>query len=920
MLVIVGLADSSWAQEIVVSGDVLTDPDTGVGTKPNPWNAGYVIYVGASGQGALSISGGAIVTLGTDNPTGSFKHSRIGLFPGSVGDVIVTGPGSTFNFGNLLTIGEEGTGSLTIEDGARVINDGIALDGSAPRSAIGFGTDAIGVVRVSDPGSLWDTGQRLSVGQNGTATLEISDGGTVQSSVAIAIGRLPDGDGTVTVHGTNAVLDAGQNLFVGLGGTGSLTIADGGSVFSSGLTEIGGGEGVASQGILPGAGTGTVNVTGSTLAAGNVLNVGSRGNGTLAVGDGAVVSSGSIGIAVQPAAIGTINLEVGGALQTNSIAFGQGTGTINLNGGTLQGDSIAFGQGTGTINFDHIQNAYVFSPSMSGAGSLNMVSGTTILTGDSSAFTGNTHAIGGDLIVNGTLGGVIDVGSGRLLGGIGTVGSTTVSNGGVLSPGNSIGTITVDGDLTFNPGSIYLLEVDPAGNNDKTLVSGVATLDGRVEVIASAGTWRVQTDYTILSAAGGLNGTQFLDVASNLQFLDEFLTYDPNNVILTLRRNDIVISDLAKTPNQLSAAWSIDDFMAKDPDGDHPLVGNLLGLDTATAPVTIAQLPGEIHVSVASVLLDDSRFIRDAENNRLRAAFGNVAAVPMPVLAYGPDGAEPGTAATDRFALWGQGFGSWADWNSNDSVPGVDRSLGGFLIGGDAPIGDHTRFGILAGYSHTSIDESGLGASASVDNIHLGIYGGAQFGALSLRSGASYTWHDISTDRLVQFTGSQERLTADYDGGTAQVFGELGYRIKAGSVELEPFANLAYANLHLDGFSETGGTAALSGSSSNTDMTFSTLGLRASTPLSFGSAEATLHGMLGWRHAFGDVTPMSRLSFTGMDVFEISGLPIARDAALLEVGFDVDLAPATTFSLSYQGQIASEVQDHGFRADLTVRF
>ncbi|UXN63233.1 autotransporter domain-containing protein [Phyllobacterium sp. A18/5-2] len=903
ILLTIGLAevrDNAIAQEVVVSGDVLTDPDAGVGVKPNPWNAGYVLYVGASQQGALSISNGGIVFLGTDNPTGSFKHSRIGVFSGSVGDVIVTGEGSTFNFGNLLVVGESGTGSLTIENGARVVNDGIAIDGSVPRSAIGLSPGGIGVVRVAGTDSFWAPGERLLVGQGGTGTLGIAAGGTVQSSVAVAIGRLAGGDGTVTVQGTDALLDTGQNLFVGLGGTGSMTVANGGSVRSAGITEIGGGEGLASQSILPGAGTGTVVVTGSgsILAAGDVLNVGSRGNGTLTVGEGAVVSSGSIGIALQQAANGTINLE----------------------GGTLQADTIAFGQGTGAINFNHNQISYVFSPGMSGAGTLNMASGRTILTGNSGGFTGSTHVMGGQLIVNGTLGGVIDIGAGTLLGGNGTLGSTAIGDGGVLSPGNSIGTISVNGDLTSNQGSVYRVEVDPAGSNDKTLVSGVAALAGHVDVIASTGKWRFQTDYTILSAMGGLNGTRFTDVSSNLQFLDPTLTYDPNNVMLTLRRNNIAISDLAETPNQRNAAQSIDDFIANNPAGDHPLVQNMLGLDAATAPLTIAQLPGEIHVSITSVLLDDSRFIRDAENNRLRAAFGGVAAPAIPILAYGPAGTEPDAVATDQFAVWGQGFGSWADWDSNDNVPGVDRSLGGLLIGGDAPIGDNGRLGILAGYSYASIDETSLDASSSIDSIHLGIYGGAEFGALSLRSGAGYTWHDISTDRLVQFTGSRERLTADYDGGTAQIFGELGYRIKAGSVDLEPFANLSYANLHLDGFAEEGGSAVLSASSSNTDITFSTLGLRASTQLPIGSMEATMRGMIGWRHAYGDITPLSRLAFTGMNAFEISGLPIARDAALLEVGFDVDLASATTFSLYYQGQVASEVQDHGVRADLTVRF
>ncbi|WP_376772068.1 autotransporter outer membrane beta-barrel domain-containing protein [Phyllobacterium trifolii] len=200
------------------------------------------------------------------------------------------------------------------------------------------------------------------------------------------------------------------------------------------------------------------------------------------------------------------------------------------------------------------------------------------------------------------------------------------------------------------------------------------------------------------------------------------------------------------------------------------------------------------------------------------------------------------------------------------------------------------------------------------------MYGGAQFGTLNLRSGASYTWHAIDTNRLVQFTGSQERLSANYDGGTAQVFGELSYGVQVKSIALEPFANLSYANLHVDSFAEKGGSAALTGASSDTDVTFTTLGLRASKQLLFGDATATLRGMAGWRHAYGDVTPLSSLAFAGMDSFEISALPIARDAALVEVGLDIDLAPTTTFGFSYRGQIASEVQDHGVKADLTVRF
>src|SRR5262249_24048818 len=167
---------------------------------------------------------------------------------------------------------------------------------------------------------------------------------------------------------------------------------------------------------------------------------------------------------------------------------------------------------------------------------------------------------------------------------------------------------------------------------------------------------------------------------------------------------------------------------------------------------------------------------------------------------------------------------------------------------------------------------------------------------------------------------SREFLSSSYDGGTAQVFAEAGYEIKASGIGFEPFANLSYANLHLDSFAEEGGTAALSGASSNEDVTFSTLGLRVSKQFVIGSSDVEGRGTLGWQHAYGALSPTSQLAFAGMDTFDVVGLPIARDAAMLEAGFDVRLGAAATIGLSYRGRIASESTDNGFRVDLTSRF
>jgi len=126
--------------------------------------------------------------------------------------------------------------------------------------------------------------------------------------------------------------------------------------------------------------------------------------------------------------------------------------------------------------------------------------------------------------------------------------------------------------------------------------------------------------------------------------------------------------------------------------------------------------------------------------------------------------------------------------------------------------------------------------------------------------------------------------------------------------------------VHTDGFTEKGGAAALSVRGDSDDMTFTTLGLRLATDFDLGTAKATARGLIGWRHAYGDVTPAVVQAFSGSDAFSVAGAPIARDSALIEAGVDFAITPAATLGIAYQGQIASTARDHGVRADLAIRF
>nr|WP_051987751.1 autotransporter domain-containing protein [Bosea sp. UNC402CLCol] len=189
-----------------------------------------------------------------------------------------------------------------------------------------------------------------------------------------------------------------------------------------------------------------------------------------------------------------------------------------------------------------------------------------------------------------------------------------------------------------------------------------------------------------------------------------------------------------------------------------------------------------------------------------------------------------------------------------------------------------------------------------------------------MSGGVTYAWHELDTRRSAVFSGFGEELRSDYGARSLQAFGEIAYRFDLGRATIEPFVNLAYVNLRSAGFTETGGVAALTARAQTTAVAFATLGLRAQMSFDLGNSVARISGTLGWRHATGDVTPLSLQAFSGGAPFSIAGAPIARDALVVNTGLALNLSPEAEIGLSYDGQLASRATDHAFNARLAVKF
>jgi len=839
------------------------------GSANGGWGGSVGVFSG--GAGTVTVAG----TQGFD--TLQFKADGYTLTGGSLALDPASGTAGTFNVDNGVTT----TVASAIVDGTgnalRKVGGGqLTLSGANTYTG---GTQLLGgVLSVSSDANLGSASGALTIDGG---TLQFGAGFTVANTVVVNAAG-----GTIDANGQSAAL-AGT-IVDGGGGPGVLTIT---SSLNNGIVAFNGNNSYSAA---------TVVTTGSGLLA---------------------PISGSL----SPNSAFTVD-GVLGLAASNTIKSLAGSGLI---GAGLAPSTLTITPPSGTTNFSGKLTDF---PGLLG-GVLSLVktgAGAQTLSG-TNTYTGTTTVNGGMLSVNGSIASssLTIVNSGGTLGGIGTIGNTTIGSGGALAPGNSIGTINVAGNVAFAVGSVYEVEIDADGRSDKTVATGTATIDGgTVQVMAGAGSYAPQTGYLILSAAGGVVRNGDFGLSSNLAFLTPSLSYGiPDEVWLTMTRNDVDFGSVGRTPNQKAAGTGVE---STGPGS--PVYNAIAGLSADQARAAFDGLSGEIHASAKSALMEDSRFLRDAVNERIRAAFAGVGAAASPVLAYGETGTD-GTATavfnhalapadTGRLAAWGSVFGSWGSTDGDGNAAGLDRSTGGFFTGIDGQVAENLRLGIMTGYSHSSFDVDGRASSGSSDSYHLGLYGGTEMGALGLRSGLAYSWHDISTARSVAFPGFADSLSADYDAGTFQAFGEAGYRIDTASASFEPFANLAYVSLHTDGFTEKGGAAALTSAGHTTDTTFTTLGIRASTGFDLGGMTATARGMVGWRHAFGDTTPLATpaFAFAGANSFTIAGVPIAKDAAVLEAGLDFAISDRATLGLSYSGQFGSNATDNGAKADFDIRF
>lgn len=477
--------------DLTISSFTIDTPDA-VGISGGNLTIGGDISIGSSSSNnSLQISNGVAV---------SAASMWAGAEAGANNNQVTVGANSTLTLTDDICVGGNGSSNnLTITNGGAVS----AFYMSAGREA-GANNNQVTV----GANSTLAVTDLLDVGFHGSSNnLTITNGGAV-SAFYTSVGREAGSNNNAILVTSNASMLINNDLIVGeAGSSNSMTISEGGRVTSS-VVYIGKNATSADNTVI-------VRGTNSTWTNSGILHVGyGASNNTLTVANNGTVSASSISIASQAGWGGTLNI---------------GTFGGNDTGGTINAPSIAFGNGTGTINFNQ-SNAMAFSGNISGNGSVNKLgSGTSTLSG-SNTYTGGTNVQNGTLWTKNAHA----FGTGHVLVNGGTL-LTTSSQESIMGSQ----TLSIGGNLDWTSGKIgfYNTGTSPLSGNLTIRVTGNFTASEGNKTFDFSGVEALNSgNYTLVSTVGLVNATDVNFVAAHGQYTTLFgnFTITNNTVVYTV--------------------------------------------------------------------------------------------------------------------------------------------------------------------------------------------------------------------------------------------------------------------------------------------------------------------------------------------------------------------------------------------------
>ncbi|WP_176141145.1 tandem-95 repeat protein, partial [Sphingobacterium nematocida] len=535
-----------------IDNNIALDGSATIGSRANSTLSGLL-----SGTGTLTKTGSGILTLsGTNSHSGAVSLTAGGLTLSGGSSVHDTAP-VNLSAATTLTISTAETIGSLAGSGNVLLNASLSTGGNNTSTTFSGVISGVSNLVKAGSGTFSLTGTNTYAGSTtiSAGTLQLRGGSAIpdDSPVSVAAGALLElfdspetigslaGAGNVSLNGNklSAGKDNSSTVFSGIisgagalskNGTGTWTLS--GANRYIGGTTLAGGELIANNNSA--LGTGMVSVSspatlGTTVEGTTLANLFSLGANATIRNDVSMTLSNAIqGVgALSKTGTGTLTLSgsngymggttlAGGTLIAND-HNALGTGTVNMGVGAILGTTV---EGTTLANlFSLGANATIrndvsmtLSNAIQGVGGLTKMGTGTLTLSDDNGYLGATIVSAGRLVVDGKLNETIlvYVAPGATLAGNGEIfknGSNYklfVETGGVLSPGNSPGILTVNGNLQMKSGSTLAIEIN-----------GVTPGTGYDQVVVNGGVDISDASLAVTHGYAALNGQQYTIITND---------------------------------------------------------------------------------------------------------------------------------------------------------------------------------------------------------------------------------------------------------------------------------------------------------------------------------------------------------------------------------------------------------------------
>lgn len=809
----------------------------------------------------------------------------------------------------------------------------------------------------------------------GTTGISLSSGGSVTNLGSISStatnGAGATFSGISILGGNPAVVDNAGTITTTANGprtgieftnvtTGMITNRAGASI------TVGSFGGTPSAGIMVNSATGSVSVVNAgTITARDGIVVNSAGS---VVNQATGIINGSpsgIGIALDNGTIqnagtvtGPVSISSGGGLITNtgritaarpgtSAAhfFGSGDSTL-INGGTISdsnGSAVTFGAGNdtlvlrrgsainGTVQGGGGNNQLVLEgASLTTTANLMNFNNTLIARGSGSSVDGPVSfaqtSVSGELAVNSVLTSPVAIAAGGRLSGSGAVSGNVSNTAGTVSPGNAIGTLTVNGSFTQVASGTLAIAVSP-GAASRLAVNGAASLGGALAITADPGSYAVGTRYQVLTASGGINGTfAQTTVASSSPLLQFNTVYQSNAVDIAVQVGSVAA--IVGSGNQQSVGAALD--RAASSPGFAPVIGALVGLSSAAAIQgavdqlgTAAEGYGGMNGAALNVGRNMAGVLAQQLSLAHTAAGETTAFDPRrtrvqlasldPIPAVGPS----------RWSAWADGFGVFGGVAGDGNAHAVDYRTGGTAIGADYRLDPNLLVGAMAGFADTETSASGLPGVGTIRSYSLALYGSWTRDRLYADGMLGYAYNDIHLTRGINVAGLPAmQAKGETEGHQLMSAMEVGRNFSLGSgARATPLAGLHVNVLHQAAFTEAGaGALNLAVRDDTTASVRSLLGSRFDIDTTVDGVPARFTAKLAWGHEFADTSQSVRASFAGAPAgsFALQSARANRDSAQIGLGAAARLDRDTSLHLRYEADLNGHNDSHAVIAGLRL--